>query len=94
MSKESAHTFQQRVHAFQKWLEEIPQRTVVLVGHGHFLREFMHGTPSASAYMRNTEFRIVEFPALPREVVLRMDTAIVTCGLKYAMRTGERERVD
>jgi broad specificity phosphatase PhoE len=82
MVKETAQVFQQRVQAFQTWLYEIPQKTVVLIGHGHFLREFMRGTPSESAYMRNTEFRIVEFPALPREAVLRMDTAIVTCGLR------------
>lgn len=90
VSKETAQIFQQRVQAFQNWLLEIPQKTIILIGHGHFLREFMRGTPSESAYMRNTEFRIVEFPALPRDVVLRMDTVIVTCGLRYAWKVKKK----
>jgi broad specificity phosphatase PhoE len=91
LAKETAQTFQKRVHGFQTWLYEIPQKTVVLIGHGNFLREFMRGTPSESTYMRNTELRIMEFPALPYDVVLLMDTAIVTCGLRYVLGRKERK---
>lgn len=85
LARETPQGLQQRIAAFQNWLKSIPQKVVVLVGHGHFLRELLRGTPSESAYMRNTEVRIVDFPALDSESLMKMETAIVVCGLKVQL---------
>ena len=34
---------QERVGAFRRWLQEQPERTIVVFGHSTFLREFIGG---------------------------------------------------
>jgi len=85
MSKETPQSLQTRITAFHNYLRSLPQQVIVLVGHGHFLRELLKGTPAESAYMRNTEFRILELPVAEKEYMASMDTAIVVCGLQVQL---------
>lgn len=85
MAKETPQSLQNRIAILHSYLRSLPQKVIVLVGHGHFLRELLKGTPCESAYMRNTEFRILELPVAEKEFLVKMDSAIVVCGLKIQL---------